>query len=99
MTTLAELVAADHLPSGREFAALLPLLLLVGGLVVYCLVDLTRAPHAQHLPKLAWALLIVVCSPPFGAIAYLVFGKDRNDRQHGPVDRNENITVDERTRV
>jgi hypothetical protein len=96
MTTLAEFV---ELPSGRELAALLPLLLLVVGFVVYCLVDLIRAPRAQHLPKPVWALLIAVCSPPFGAIAYLVFGKDRYDRQHEPVDKHENIDGNTWTRV
>jgi hypothetical protein len=98
MTTLAEFAGAD-LPSGRELAALLPLVLLLVGFVVYCLVDLIRAPHVQYVPKPVWALLIVVFSPPFGAIAYLVFGKDRYDRQHEPVDKHENVDVDTWNRV
>jgi hypothetical protein len=33
----------------------------------------------RYLPKAAWALVIVLGSAPFGAIAYLVLGRNRND--------------------
>lgn len=46
MTTLAESVGAA-LPSGLDLAALLPILLLVIGLVAYCLVDLVRASPSR----------------------------------------------------
>jgi Phospholipase_D-nuclease N-terminal len=52
--------------------------LLVAGLIIYCLVDLIRAPSVRYLPKPVWALIIMLGSVPVGAIAYLVFGKDRN---------------------
>jgi hypothetical protein len=64
--------------SGKVLLALTPLLVLAAGLVIYCLVDLIRAPSVRYLPKPVWALIIVLCSAPVGAIAYLIFGKDRN---------------------
>ena len=64
--------------SGKVLLALAPLLLLVVGLIIYCLVDLIRAPSVRYLPKPVWALIIMLGSVPVGAIAYLVFGKDRN---------------------
>jgi hypothetical protein len=48
---------------------LLALFALLVGLVVYCLIDLARAPSVRHLPKPVWALVIVIGSAPFGAIA------------------------------
>jgi Phospholipase_D-nuclease N-terminal len=65
--------------SGKAWFALAPLFVLLGALIVYCLVDLIRAPSVRYLPKLVWALIIVVVSAPLGALAYLVFGKDRHD--------------------
>ena len=72
-----------NLPSGRTLLALLPLLLLVVGLIVYCLVDLARARSVRYLPKPAWALVIVLGSVPLGAIAYLFLGRNRNDDRTG----------------
>ena len=66
------------MPSGKLLLALVPLFVLLGGLIIYCLVDLIRAPSVRYLPKLVWALIIVVVSAPLGALAYLVFGKDRH---------------------
>jgi ABC-2 type transport system ATP-binding protein len=66
------------MPSGKALLALAPLLALVVGLIAYCLVDLIRAPSVRYLPKPVWALIIVLCSVPVGAIAYLIFGRDRN---------------------
>jgi hypothetical protein len=64
--------------SGRTLLALLPVFLLALGLVVYALVDLVRAPSVRHLPKPLWAVVIVLVSTPFGALAYLVFGRNRD---------------------
>ena len=44
--------------------------------VGYCLNDL-RTAQVQHLPKWAWAVVVVI-SVPFGGIAYLALG--RRDR-------------------
>jgi membrane-associated protease RseP (regulator of RpoE activity) len=65
-------------PSGKTLLALIPLFVLLGGLIVYCLVDLIRAPSVRYLPKPVWALIIVLVSAPLGALAYLAFGKDRH---------------------
>jgi hypothetical protein len=67
-----------NVPSGRVLLALIPLFTLLAGLIVYCLVDLIRARSVRYLPKPVWALIIVLGSPPFGALAYLVFGRDRH---------------------
>lgn len=67
-----------YFPSGKTLLALMPLLVALAGLIVYCLIDLIRARSVRYLPKLAWALIIVLVSAPFGALAYLVFGKDRH---------------------
>jgi hypothetical protein len=37
-----------------------------------------RAPSVRHLPKALWAVVIVLVSAPFGALAYLVFGRNRD---------------------
>src|SRR5512132_1220126 len=39
------------------------------GHLIYCLVDLIRAPSVRYLPKPVWALIIVFVSAPFGALA------------------------------
>ena len=67
-----------NMPPGKVVLALLPLFVLLAGLIVYCLIDLARAPSVRYLPKPVWALIIVFISAPFGALAYLVFGKDRH---------------------
>ncbi|PKN80694.1 MAG: hypothetical protein CVU47_08820 [Chloroflexi bacterium HGW-Chloroflexi-9] len=53
--------------------AVAPLVLFVVLFVGYCLNDL-RTAEAQHLPKWAWAVVIVV-SVPLGGIAYLALGR------------------------
>lgn len=68
--------------SGRVLLALAPLILLLAALVVYCLIDLARAAAVRYLPKAVWALVILFASWPFGALAYLIFGKDRGDGRH-----------------
>ena len=56
------------------WAALVPVLVVAVGFVVYCLVDLARSP-VRYLPKWAWAL-ICFFSVPIGGIVYLVVGKE-----------------------
>jgi hypothetical protein len=53
--------------------ALLPLVLLAVAFAGYCLVDLSRS-EVRHLPRWAWALIIVL-SIPLGGIIYLVVGR------------------------
>jgi len=67
-----------NMPSGRVLLALLPLVVLILGPIIYCLVDLIRARSVRYLPKPVWALLIVLGSAPFGALAYLVFGRNHD---------------------
>jgi hypothetical protein len=40
-----------NMPPGKVMLALLPLFVLLAGLIVYCLVDLIRAPSVRYLPK------------------------------------------------
>jgi hypothetical protein len=78
---------AINVPSGRVLFALIPLFVLLAGLIVYCLVDLIRAQSVRYLSKPVWALIIVLVSTPFGALAYLVFGKDHHAHDFaGPAD-------------
>jgi ABC-2 type transport system ATP-binding protein len=73
----------SHL-SPHVLAALLPLLVLVLALDVYCLVDLVRAKSVKGgVPKLVWAVVILFVSAPIGALVYLFFGRDRG-RDAGP---------------
>ena len=48
--------------------ALIPVLVLLLGLDVYCLVSLVRARSVRNAPKLAWAIVILFVSAPLGAI-------------------------------
>jgi len=73
-----------NVPSGRVLLALIPLFVLLAGLIVYCLVDLIRARSVRYLPKPVWALIIVLGSVPLGALAYLLFGRDRHG--HDPAE-------------
>ena len=63
--------------SGGTLLALTPVVLLVVGLVIFCLVDLIRAPAVRYLPEPLWALIILVGSTRIGAIVYLVLGRER----------------------
>lgn len=56
------------------WAALAPLLVIVLGFEVFCLVDLVRAPSVRYLPKWVWAL-ICLASIPIGGIVYLLVGR------------------------
>ena len=62
-------------------AALIPALVLIVGLDLCCLIDLARARSVRNLPKVAWVVIILLVSAPFGALAYLFFGADRSQRR------------------
>ncbi|MFZ0128316.1 MAG: PLDc N-terminal domain-containing protein [Candidatus Dormiibacterota bacterium] len=62
--------------SATLVAALVPLLVVVVGFDVFCLVDIARAKRAAYLPRWAWAILCVTISPLAG-IVYLAVGKPR----------------------
>jgi ABC-2 type transport system ATP-binding protein len=73
----AELANSGKLPSGLLFA-LVPLLVLVVALDVYCLIDLARAKSVRIAPKIVWAIVILFVSAPIGALIYLFAGRDRD---------------------
>lgn len=54
---------------------LIPVLILAVLLIGWSLIDMARKP-VQHLPKWAWAL-IVLLAIPLGAIVYLIIGRTR----------------------
>ncbi len=58
-------------------AALVPLLVAVLALNVYCLIDLARAKSVRGAPKIVWVLIILLFSAPIGALAYLFAGRER----------------------
>lgn len=62
--------------SNALFLALIPLAILSIAWVGYCWYDISRN-EVRHLPKWAWAL-IVVLSVPVGGIAYLLIGREQN---------------------
>jgi ABC-2 type transport system ATP-binding protein len=62
---------------GNALPALIPVLVLLLGLDIYCLVNLARAKSVRNAPKLAWVIVILLVSAPLGAILYLFFGMDR----------------------
>jgi len=78
--------------SGGALLALAPVALLVVGLVIFCLVDLIRAPAVRYLPKPLWALIILIGTAPLGAILYLVIGRDRQPSPSVP-DRTDTPAV------
>lgn len=55
-------------------AALVPLIVIVLGFVIYCLQDLVRQPDVRYLPKPVWAVITLV-SIPLGGILYLLLGR------------------------
>src|SRR6476659_2076244 len=75
---------AINLPSGQVLLALVPVLALVLGVVVFALVDLVRRPAVAYLPKPVWALIIAFVALPLGAIAYLVAGRQPKGVQPPP---------------
>jgi Phospholipase_D-nuclease N-terminal len=61
-----------------NLAALVPVIVIGAGFVVFCLVDLARAQKVRYLPKWVWALICLV-SVPLGGILYLSLGRARRD--------------------
>ena len=57
-------------------AVWIPVIVLVTIMVVACLIDIVRRPRVEHLPKAAWALIVVLVVP-LGAVAYLTLGRDK----------------------
>lgn len=57
-------------------AVWIPVIVLVTIMVVACLIDIVRRPHVEHLPKAAWALIVVLVVP-LGAVTYLALGRGR----------------------
>jgi hypothetical protein len=66
---LAQKVSVYAVP----WAALAPVLALLLGFVIYCLVDMARH-DVKYLPKWAWVLICLI-SVPFGGIIYLIVGR------------------------
>lgn len=56
-----------------------PLAAAVVAFVAFCLIDLARSSQAAHLPRWAWALIILV-SIPAGGIVYLLVGRQEGAR-------------------
>jgi len=84
----AGLANSGKLPPGLLFA-LVPLLVLIVALDVYCLIDLARATSVRYLPKIVWAIVILVASAPIGALIYLFVGRDRDRDRDGDTARQE----------
>jgi ABC-2 type transport system ATP-binding protein len=72
-----QLAAGSARPLLQALPALIPVLALLLGLDVYCLVNLARTKSVRNAPKLAWVIVILCVSAPLGAILYLFFGMDR----------------------
>jgi hypothetical protein len=66
--------------------ALIALLAVGLGFVVYCLLDVVRAREFRSLDRETWALICLV-SLPLGGILYLAFGKKWTVRDRGSVPR------------
>ena len=72
----AAAISSGKLPPGL-LLAVVPLLVLIIALDVYCLVDLARAKSVRNVPKWVWAIVILFVSAPIGALVYLFVGRDR----------------------
>jgi hypothetical protein len=71
-------IAADHARSSHQLVyALLPIVILAVLFDAYCLTDLFRAKSVRHLPKAAWAIIILI-SAPWGGLIYLFLGRNRS---------------------
>jgi hypothetical protein len=53
---------------------LIPILILQLGLMVFCLVDLSKREHTRGVPKWMWALIIIL-GEMVGPIIYLLLGR------------------------
>lgn len=56
---------------------LIPFLIIEIGLLVIALVDLVRREQVRHLPKWAWAVIIILINF-IGPIAYLLLGREED---------------------
>lgn len=56
---------------------IVPVVVLLLGFLVYCLVDVFRAPAVRFLPRWAWAVVCLI-SVPTGGLVYLFVGRDPN---------------------
>jgi hypothetical protein len=72
---------ATGLPPGT--AAAISVLAVALGIAAFGLVDLARAKQVRYLEKPWWALIICF-TIPWGAIAYLIFGRVRGDTAPPP---------------
>lgn len=59
----------------RYIPLLIPFLIIEIGLLVIALVDLVRRDQVRHLPKWAWAVIIIIINF-IGPIAYLLLGRE-----------------------
>ncbi len=59
---------------GWEPSVMVPGIVVIGLLVLYCWYDLARGSTPQYLPAWAWAVAVVALGP-IGSICYLVFEK------------------------
>jgi hypothetical protein len=57
-------------------AALIPIVLVAVGFVIFCLVDVWRTEEVRYLPRWLWTVVCLI-SVPLGGIVYLVFGRGR----------------------
>ena len=46
-----------------HWAIWIPVIVLVTIVVVTCLIDIARGSRVKHLPKAAWALIVVLVNP------------------------------------
>lgn len=58
----------------RLLPLLIPILLIQLGLMVYCLIDLSRREQTRG-PKWLWAALIIL-GQLWGPVVYLIFGRE-----------------------
>ena len=59
-----------------HLAIWIPVIVLVAIVVMACLIDIARRSRVKHLPKAAWAFIVVLVVP-LGAVAYLTLGRGR----------------------
>ena len=59
-----------------HWAIWIPIIVLVTIVVVACLIDIAKRSHVKHLPKAAWAVIVVLVIP-LGAVTYLALGRGR----------------------
>lgn len=62
------------------------------GLLIYCVLSVVTTPaeQVQHLPKLAWLVLVVVL-PLVGGIAWLLLGRPAGPRTSLPYQGNQGV--------